>query len=272
MVKIPTVVPSALVARKVTTVPSVTIPTLRSRVAVTWILVLTAAVAIGMSTAAVMTFGKARSKRMEASRVTPFTVAVTRAEVIWRGLTRSAEALPPPSAGTWTEVPEGANVPAVVWNVTWRDPAGRDGDTPTVNVEIVAPSAGARSGALTNWIVWSGWAAPKAIGNEAVMPGASAGQARTTAVPTCCELTRSTVACPLPSAGTITQPVQLVTGVPPTSVPLDAENTTVRLAKSGSPTSRATRRRREKPSAGRLVAPFSALRTTMRSTCAAVGE
>jgi hypothetical protein len=31
-------------------------------------------------------------------------------------------------------------------------------------------------------------------------------------------------------------------------------------------------RSREKPSAGRLVAPFAALSTTMRSTSAAVGE
>src|SRR3954469_12892253 len=68
LVNNPTGVPSAVAAWKVTTVPSVTVPWLRSRVAVTWILVLVVAGAIGVSTAAVMTVGRARTNWVETSR------------------------------------------------------------------------------------------------------------------------------------------------------------------------------------------------------------
>ncbi len=273
LVNTPTGLPSAVVAWKVTTVPSVTIPWSRSRVAVTWILVLAAAVAIGGSAAAVITVGRARTNWIATSRVTPLTVAETRAVVIVFGLIRSAEARPPASAATWTVgAPPGAKVPAVVEKVTWREPAGSDEEMATVKVVAVAPSAGAWGGAVTKRIVSSAPAGVKVTVSEARMPGAAAGVAVTVAEPTCCEATRSICAMPLPSACTVRQPVQPVPGVPPSSVPLVVEKTTVRLANAGSPGRRAWRWRREKPSAGSVVTPLVELRVMTSLASGAVGE
>src|SRR4029078_6683781 len=87
----------------------------------------------------VMIFGSARSKRMGTSRVTPLTVAVTRPEVIVRGLCRATErwvvtarcargaleARPPtpPPPGL-----AGTMVRAVAATVTWREPVGSEGE------------------------------------------------------------------------------------------------------------------------------------------------
>ena len=218
----------------------VTIPWLRSRVAVTWILVLVAAGAIGVSTAAVITVGRARTNWVETSRVTPLTVAETRAVVIVFGLTRSAEARPPASAATWTVgMLPGAKVPAVVWKVTMREPAGSDGEIATVKVVSVAPSAGAWAGAVTKRIVS---VRPRrhegdAQRSEDARRVARAG-AETTAEPTCCEPTRSICARPLPSACTLRQPVQPVTG-----------DAAVERAVGGREHHRAVGERRDRPAA-----------------------
>ena len=82
--------------------------------------------------------------------------------------------------------------PAEAWNVTWV-PSGSEGESRTVNEEMVAPSAGAEAGAAVNWMTLPG-SAPTTRSSPAATAGTFC-TAVTTALPTCCALSSSTERC-----------------------------------------------------------------------------
>ena len=165
-------------------------------------------------------------------------------------------------------VASGRNTPAVAWKVTFV-PSGSVGESCTTNVETVAPSAGAEAGAVTKRTTPSGSAATKETSSVRVSPATFSMPAVTTADSTCWLLCSSMVAVPVPSAATGTCPEAFAV---PTSVPALVENSTVRLSGSALGSIRATRRRRETPSAGRVVCWFAEVSVSAPATGGAVGE
>src|ERR1044072_488700 len=266
--KKPIGVPLLVVARKVAPVPAVTVPMLRRKVPVT----VTPCEVDGFTVkvplvATVMVLGSARWNSIVVCRETLFAVAVTRAVAGGVGLARSAVTRYEPSAVRVTVAAfSGLKRPAVSWNCT-DVPSGSEGDSCTVNDEIVAPSAGAVAGAATKSITALGSAAVKLTVRLRDSPVTFSTFADTTALPTCCELLSSTVAVPVTSVATATW---LEEWAVPTSVPALVEKSTVRLSASASGEILAMMRSREMPSAGIDRWPF-AVDSTSASAGGGVG-
>ena len=133
----------------------------------------------------------------------------------------------------------------------------------------MAPSAGAWAGLAAKRMASFGSAATKAITSRWVRPGTCSTDALTSELSTCWLLCSSMAAWPVASASTLRPP--LPASVPPIRLPLLAVKTIVRRPRALSGEISATSRRREMPSAGRLVRPSSLRRTRAPRTSGAVG-